>query len=65
MSMAWIRKHYAVPAAKRGARVRYTGESKAELGTITSARGGHLWIRLDGRKLALPFHPTWELEYLS
>ena len=65
MSMRWIRKHYAVPHAKRGARVRYTGCGKNELGTITSARGGQLWIRLDGAKQALPFHPTWELEYLS
>lgn len=64
MSMAWIRKSYAVPA-RRGARVRYAGSGKSELGTITSARGGQLWIRLDGAKHPLPFHPTWELEYLT
>lgn len=65
MSMAWVRKHYKVPA-KRGMRVRYTGEGddKPELGTIRSARGGHLQIQMDSSRFALPFHPTWKLEYL-
>lgn len=63
--MAWIRKSYGVPA-KRGMRVRYTGEGKdkPELGTITGTMGSHLRIRLDGLKISHPFHPTWELEYL-
>lgn len=63
--MAWIRKSYGVPA-KRGMRVRYTGEGadKAEFGTITSATNGRLNIRLDRFKASFPFHPTWELEYL-
>lgn len=66
MSMAWVRKSYGVPA-KRGARVRYTGEGrdKPEYGTITGTRSGHLLIRLDGVKISFPFHPTWELEYLQ
>ncbi len=63
--MAWVRRHYDVPA-KRGGRVRYTGEGddKPEFGTIRSASGGHLNIQLDGRRFPLPFHPTWKLEYL-
>lgn len=66
MSMERIRKRYGVPA-KRGARVRYTGEGKdkPELGTVTSAHGHHLRIRLDGHKHTHIFHPTWELEYLE
>lgn len=63
--MMWIRKRYAVPA-KRGGRIVYTGEGddKPEYGTISSARGGQLWVRLDGQKLAMPYHPTWKLSYL-
>lgn len=64
MSMAWVRKTYRVPA-KRGGRVTYTGEGRPEFGTIASARGGRLNIRIDGVKHALPFHPTWELAYLD
>lgn len=65
MSMARIRKWYSVPA-KRGMRVRYTGEGKlkAELGTITSARDLRLRIRLDGHKDPYIFHPTYGLEYM-
>jgi hypothetical protein len=62
--MEWIRKAYGVPA-KRGGRVIYSGSGKDEYGTIVSANGGHLNIRLDGAKHALPFHPTWELRYLA
>lgn len=64
MSMTWVRKRYGVPA-KRGGRVRYTGCGKDELGTIRSARGGRLWIELDGIKHPMPFHPTWKLQYLD
>lgn len=62
MSMAWIRKSYDVPA-KRGMRIKYTGEGKPEFGTIRSARGGRLSIQIDGIRHTMPFHPTWELEY--
>lgn len=67
MTMAYIRKSYLVPA-KRGGRVEYTGEGpdKPELGTITSARGARLMIRLDkSPRFPLPFHPTWRLRYLA
>jgi len=65
MSFEYIRKTYKVPA-KRGGRVEYTGEGKEpELGTITSANGAHLNIRLDGKKHTMPFHPTWKLRYLD
>ena len=63
MSMKYIRKIYAVPA-KRGGRVEYTGEGRPELGTITSANGAHLNVRLDGVKHIMPFHPTWKMRYL-
>lgn len=64
MSLDYIRKTYSVPA-RRGGRVEYTGEGKPELGTITSAGGAHLNIRLDGIKHTMRFHPTWELKYLD
>ncbi len=63
MSMQWVRSHYGVPA-KRGGRVRYTGDRDPQLGTITGTRHGSLRIRLDGERHSMPFHPTWELEYL-
>jgi len=64
MSMEYIREYYKVPA-KQGARVRYSGGREAHLGTIVSASGGHVNIRLDGQRHALPYHPTWKLEYLD
>lgn len=64
MSMAWVRKTYGVPA-KRGGRVEYSGEGRPELGTIASASGGRLCIRLDGIRHTMPFHPTWKLRYLD
>ena len=67
MSMEWVRKNYSVPAM-RGCRVEYTGEGddKPELGTVVSARGGHLRIRLDSSpKHPLTFHPTWMIRYLG
>lgn len=63
MTMAWTRKTYNVPA-KRGGRVIYTGNGKIEYGTIVSASGSYLNIRLDGWAGSSPFHPTWELRYL-
>jgi len=64
VSLEWIRTNYKVPA-KRGGRIEYTGEKTPQLGTICGASGGHLSIRLDGVKHAMPFHPTWELRYLD
>ncbi|CAM5420068.1 hypothetical protein ATER59S_02381 [Aquamicrobium terrae] len=62
--MEWICKTYNVPA-KRGGRVIYSGNGKDEYGTIVSASGGYLNIRLDSAKHAAPFHPTWKLRYLA
>ncbi|MFC4373348.1 hypothetical protein ACFO5K_04465 [Nocardia halotolerans] len=62
MSMKYVRDYYAVPA-KRGGRVRYTGDGAPRLGTITSA-DHRIRVRLDGEKRPRIFHPTWELEYL-
>lgn len=64
MGLAIVRKLYGVPA-KRGGRVIYTGSGKPEYGSITSADGAHLNIRLDGMKHTMSFHPTWELEYID
>ncbi len=47
MSMEFIRKAYAVPC-KRGGHVIYRGRGTEERGTITSAKGAHLMIKLDG-----------------
>jgi len=62
MSMAFIRRHHGVPA-KRGMRVFYKHEGR--YGTILSARGDYLRIRLDGDKWAGNYHPTWKLDYLD
>lgn len=67
MSLDYIRDTYSVPA-KRGKRVRYTGDctkrGDPKLGTITGAHGAYLRIRMDGEGFANNYHPTWELEYL-
>jgi hypothetical protein len=64
-SMAWIRRHYGVPA-RRGGRVVYTGSGgREQMGVIRSARGQYVRILLDGQKHAGSFHPTWELRYLD
>ena len=66
MSMERIRDRYNVPA-KRGGRVIFSGGSVPRIGTIVgSVRGNdYLRIRLDGDKIPLAFHPTWELKYLE
>jgi len=64
MSIEWVRRMYQVPA-KVGGRVEYSGGGTPRLGTICSVRGGHVYIRLDGDKHALPHHPTWKIRYLD
>lgn len=64
MSVEYIRKAYGVPA-RRGGRVEYTGGGNLEMGTIRSASGGNLNIKLAGMKHAMPFRPTWKLRYLD
>jgi hypothetical protein len=68
MSLSYIAKAYGVPA-KRGQRVRYTGDkgpkAQPREGTITAAEGAHLRIRMDGDSFSQPYHPTWELEYIT
>jgi hypothetical protein len=65
MSLAYVRERYGVPA-RRGARVRYRGlpGEAARLGRVTSARGPHIRVRLDGERRSRIFHPTWRMEYL-
>lgn len=64
MSLQYIRDTYGVPA-KRGARVQYSGNGIAIQGTITSSRGPHILVRLDGDDFSVPFHPTWKMRYLD
>lgn len=52
-------------AARKGGRVEYTGNKTPKLGTIVGVDGPHLLIRLDGEKRSRPYHPTWELRYLT
>lgn len=56
--MKWIRKVYGVPT-KRGMKVKVDGEA----GVITSANHVFIMVRFDGKKHALPCHPTWRVEY--
>ncbi|MDR7278910.1 hypothetical protein [Catenuloplanes atrovinosus] len=60
MSLAYIRRRYAVPA-RRGARVLVDGQP----GRITRSEGARLYVRLDGRKTSVVTHPTWRVEYLG
>jgi hypothetical protein len=68
MSLSYIRTTYRVPA-KRGQRVRYTGDrgpkAKPREGVIVGAEGAHLRIRMDGDSFSNIYHPTWELEYID
>ncbi|MBK1799327.1 hypothetical protein AVM47_015635 [Pseudomonas aeruginosa] len=50
--------------AEDAAQVIYRGRGTEERGTITSAKGAHLMIKLDGESKPRKFHPTWELQYL-
>jgi len=61
-SLAYIRRHYGVPAALKG-RVLYTWGAN-RLGTIVGTSGASLMIRLDGERHPAPYHPTRELRYL-
>jgi hypothetical protein len=63
MSMKYIRQKYGV-RAKRGGRVRLTYGERRE-GVIVSARGPYIMVRMDGEKIAKPYHPTWRMEYLG
>lgn len=58
MSMEYIRSTYGVPA-KRGMRVTAYGNP----GVITGAEGAYIMIRLDGKQVSLPHHPTDEIVY--
>lgn len=68
MSLEYISNAYNVPA-KKGQRVRYTGDkgpnATGREGVITGADGPHLRIRMDGESFSNVYHPTWELEYLA
>ena len=59
--MEYIRKHYRVPA-RRGGRILFRG---CAMGTIRSADGAYLRVKLDEFNRAVLIHPTWEVEYLD
>lgn len=64
-SFSHMRDQYGVHATQ-GGRVIYTGSGAPQLGTIVSAEGARLRIRLDDRPDYVGlYHPTWELEYLD
>lgn len=63
MSMDYVRKTYGVPA-KRGGRIRFTGDCEPIEGTILSATH-RLRVRFDGSKARVWLHPTWCVEYLD
>uniref|UniRef100_A0A6M3LP62 Uncharacterized protein n=1 Tax=viral metagenome TaxID=1070528 RepID=A0A6M3LP62_9ZZZZ len=55
--LEYIRDYYKVPATK-GKIVSYRGK----LGVITGASGPHVKVRLEGEKIAKPYHPS-DLKY--
>lgn len=60
----YVRRYYGVPA-KRGGRVVYTGlDGNPYPGTITSADGQYLRVRLDGDPIRYTVHPD-DLAYLT
>jgi hypothetical protein len=66
MSLPYIRDAYRVPA-RRGARIRYTGEPKPREGVIVGAQDAHLRVRFDDSQHLNQIdslHPTWEVQYL-
>lgn len=63
-SLAYIRNHYGVPAQLKG-RVLYTYRGRNQQGTIVGTSGASLMILLDGARRPAPYHPTWELQYLT
>lgn len=62
--MQSIRDTHGVPA-KRGARVEYHGGLDPVTGTVTSADGQYLRVRLDGEKRSRRFHPAWKLLFID
>lgn len=68
MGLEYIRKTYNVPA-RRGQKVEYYGDANSQefprKGVITSARGAHICIRMEGEKHPGAYHPTWMLRYVS
>ncbi|MBM4469875.1 hypothetical protein GS502_11175 [Rhodococcus hoagii] len=65
MSLVYIRTAYQVPA-KRGRRIRYTGDTAPRTGTIVAAAGQYLRVRFDDEpKRIHSLHPTWKVEYLE
>lgn len=63
MSLQYIRDTYGVPA-KCGGRVAFTGDGTRQEGTIVSARGQYLRVRMDVDGFVSVLHPTWKLEFL-
>lgn len=61
MSLAYIRKHYQVPAY-RGAWIVFQEYAYV----IRSARGAYLRVSpFAGSKVRLTIHPTWEVDYIE
>jgi hypothetical protein len=63
VSMQYIRDTYGVPA-KRGAKVRYTGDGGTRVGTIVASDGAYIRVRFPQAGI-VSLHPTWKVEYLD
>lgn len=66
----YINRTYGL-SLKRGTRCEYTGNPDPNKpvprqGSVTRADGAHIYIKFDGDKKSRgPFHPKWELRYLT
>ena len=60
----YVNRTYGL-SLKRGSRCIYTGDGRPREGTVTSTDGAYINIRFDDapRKVAGPFHPTWEMQH--
>lgn len=52
--------------ARRGARVIYKeGQPEQDDGEIVGVEGVYLLIKMSKTKIALPYHPTWEMKHFE
>lgn len=58
--LSYVAERYKVPA-RVGAPVLFEGKP----GRVVGASGPHVLIRLDGERLAIPYHPRWHLIWLE
>lgn len=60
----YINKTYNL-SVKKGSKVIYQeGTPEQAEGEITGVEGAYLLIKMAGKKIAQPYHPTWALKHL-